>query len=95
MATRTLTYKAWLREVARHALGDGFNDLAGKPVADVVKLLGVSKQRVHQLILADRLDALHITTAAGDTALVIVTDSSLAKYQPQPNGVRLGSTSHA
>ena len=89
VATRTISWKQWLSAVRRSALGDGFGDLAGLPVADVCKRLDVSKQRVGELVKADRLDAIHVTTAKGTVAIVLITEASLARYAPQPHGIHL------
>lgn len=80
MATRTLTWSQWLKLVARHSLDNGFANVAGYPVADVCERLGVTKQRVHQLIEAGALDTLQVTNAAGKVAVILVTDASLERY---------------
>lgn len=84
-----------MRAVVSNRTEDGFARLAGKPVADVAELLGVSKQRVHQLIEAERLDTIEITTASGIVAMTLVTDASLARYAPQPTGVGFAQTAHS
>lgn len=89
MATRKITWRQWLTAIRRDALGDGFGDLAGLPVADVCKRLDISPQRVGQLVEANRLDAIHVTTAKGTLAVVLITEASLARYAPQPSGVHL------
>lgn len=80
MATRTLPYSKWLREVARHGLGEAFLQLSGQPVADVAVELGVSTQRVYQLIEQDALDLLQITTRAGKVSVTLVTQASIERY---------------
>lgn len=89
MATKSITFKQWLSAVRKHATSDGFNDYDGKPPADVCRSLNISKQRLSQLVAADRLDVLEITTAKGTVAMRLVTASSLARYAPNPTGVRL------
>lgn len=86
MATRQITWRQWLRRITSNALGDGFGDLAGYPIADVVKRLNVSQERVRQLIEADRLDAIQVLTAKGSVAVTLVTEASLEAYEPRPNG---------
>lgn len=83
MATRTLTWSQWLKLVARHSLGDGFANVAGQPVPDVCEALGVTKQRVHQLIDSGALDTLQVTNSAGRVAITLVTDASLERYLAQ------------
>lgn len=80
MATRTLKYTEWLKLVTRHALDGEFPNVAGHPVMDVAKRLGVSKQRMYQLIGEGTLDTLHVTNAAGKVALTLITDASLERY---------------
>lgn len=80
MATRTLTYRKWLVEVAKHGLGEGFDHLSGYAVPDVAARLDVSRQRVHQLLESGALDALQITTKTGSVAMTLVTEASLGRY---------------
>lgn len=89
MATKTITLKQWLSAIRKHATSDGFNDLDGKPPVDVCRSLNISKQRLSQLVAADRLDVLEITTAKGTVAMRLITNASLARYAPNPHGVRL------
>ena len=80
MATRTLTYRKWLVEVAKHGLGDGFKNLTGYAVPDVAVRLDMSRQRVHQLLENGALDALQVTTKSGTVAMTLVTEASLERY---------------
>jgi len=80
MATRTLKYTEWLKLVTRSSLGDQFSHVSGFPPADVAKRLGVSRERVSQLVREGTLDTLSITTAAGAVALTLVTEYSLERY---------------
>lgn len=80
MATRTLKYTEWLKLVARHGLGREFENLSGYPVADVAARLEVNRSRVYQLIESGALDTLVITTAAGTTAMTLVTEASIERY---------------
>jgi hypothetical protein len=59
---------------------DALGDLGGHPVDDVATKLGVTKQRVHQLIESDALDAIAIMTKAGNPAVIVVTQASLDFY---------------
>lgn len=87
VATKTISWKNWLAGVLRAAGGDGLDDRIGVPIADVCRRLDISKQRVGQLVEADRLDAIHVTTSKGTTAIVLITEASLARYHPNPSGV--------
>ena len=70
-----------MKELRRAVLSpDHLGDLGGHPVDDVAKKLGVTKQRVHQLIDSNALDAIIVTTKAGHTAAIIVTQASLDYY---------------
>jgi hypothetical protein len=81
MARRTLTFSDWMRHLRKAILSpDSLGDLGGHPVDDVATKLGVTKQRVHQLIDSDALDALVVTTKAGNVTAVIVTQASLDHY---------------
>lgn len=80
MATRTLTWTEWLKLVRRHALDNGFQNVAGYPAADVAARLGVSHQRVYQLIQGGALDVVEVTTKAGKVSLSLVTEASLERY---------------
>ncbi len=80
MATRTLKLSEWLKLVARHGLGDGFQQLAGYSVADVASRLGVHRSRVYQLLEDGSLDAVAVTTEDGRVALTLVTEASLERY---------------
>ena len=80
MATRTLTWTQWLKLVARHSLDAGFQNVAGYPIADVASRLGVSRQRVNQLVADGTLDTLEVTTKAGRVAVSLVTEASLERY---------------
>lgn len=80
MATRTLTYRKWLTEVAKHGFGEGFKHLSGYAVPDVAVRLDMSRQRVHQLLESGALDALQITTKTGTVAMTLVTEASLERY---------------
>lgn len=86
MAHRQILWKTWLKAITSRATGDGFAKYAGFPIADVAKRLRVSDQRVRQLIEADRLDCLQITTAAGAVAVTLVTEESLEAYEPRATG---------
>jgi hypothetical protein len=81
-----MTWKKWISAITRDPMGDGFTRLAGYPVADVVKRLGVSEQRVRQLVEAGQLDAIQITTAKGTVAVTLITEASLEAYEPRPAG---------
>jgi len=80
MATRKLNFTDWLRLVRRHATDNGFQNVAGYPVVETASRLGITKQRVHQLLEADVLDSLAITTKAGTTAVLLVTEASIERY---------------
>jgi hypothetical protein len=86
MATRTIKFREWLKQVVKHATGDGFLDLAGYPIADVAHRLKVSEQRVRQLIEADRLDTIQILTWKGNVAVTLVTEASLEAFEPRAPG---------
>lgn len=77
MARKTVPFTQWLKEVARRPLGDTY---VGVPVADAMEKLGVSKQRVHQLIDNNTLDAIEVTTKKGAVAIILVTNASLDFY---------------
>lgn len=79
MATRTLKYTEWLKMV-RGAVTEQPSHVYGYPIADVAKRLKVSRQRVNQLVNDGTLDTLAITTAAGRTAMTLVTEYSLERY---------------
>lgn len=80
MATRTLTWTHWLREVRKAPLGAGFSHVAGYPVADVAARLDVDRSRVHQLLSSGALDSVEITTRKGTVAMTLVTEASLERY---------------
>jgi hypothetical protein len=81
MARRTLTFSDWMRHIRKAVTSpDDLGDLGGHPVDDVASKLGVSRQRVHQLIDSNALDALVVTTKAGNIAAVVVTQASLDYY---------------
>lgn len=80
MSARTLTYAAWLKLVTRHALDGEFPNVAGHPVMDVAKRLGIGKARIYQLIDEGTLDTLHVTNSLGKVALTLITDASLERY---------------
>jgi hypothetical protein len=83
VATRTLTWTKWLALVARHSLDNEFGNIAGYPSIDVAEKLGVSKQRVHQLIEDGVLDTVEVKNAAGRLAIVLITEASLERYLAQ------------
>lgn len=80
MATRRLAIGDWLKLVRRHALDDGFKNLAGYPIVDVAARLKVSHQRVYQLIGEGVLDTIEIVNKAGKVSLSLVTEASLDRY---------------
>jgi hypothetical protein len=80
MATRTLKYTEWLKLVRGAFTGDASSHVYGYPPADVAKRLNVSRERVSQLVREGTLDTLSITTAAGRTALTLITEYSLERY---------------
>ena len=80
VATRTLPFAKWLKLVARHALDDGFKNVAGLPVAEVVARLGCHRSRVYQLIEEGVLDTINVTTVGGRIAIVLVTEASFERY---------------
>lgn len=53
--------------------------LDGYSPGGVCQLLGVSRQRVHQLVDADKLDAYRIHDRLGNLAAIIITDESLSR----------------
>jgi hypothetical protein len=76
-----LTMAQWMKRIAKAALSpDDLGDLGGSTVDDVATKLGLTKQRVHQLIDSNKLDALVIMSNAGNIAAVIVTQASLDQY---------------
>jgi hypothetical protein len=70
----------WLRLVKRHALDDGFANVAGYPVADVAARLHVSTQRVYQMIESGTFDIIEIVNKAGRVSLTLITEASLDRY---------------
>ena len=80
MAKRTLTYRNWLRDVARAGLGDALKSVSGFTAIETAARLGVSRARVYQLIEEGSLDILCITTHTGAPALTLVTEASLEHY---------------
>lgn len=86
MATRQMAWKDWLKRVLKAPLADQTSDFIGYPVDAVSERLGVSRQRVHQLIEAERLDTIEILTTKGAVCMTLVTEKSLEKYVPAPVG---------
>lgn len=86
MARKQMAWKDWLKAITSRPTGDGFHSFAGFPVDEVSKRLRVSRQRVHALIEADRLDVIEILTTKGSVALTLVTEASLAKFEPRATG---------
>lgn len=80
MAKRTLTYRTWLRDVARTGLGDALKSITGFTAVETAARLGVSRARVYQLLEEDALDTLCITTDSGVAALTLITEASLDRY---------------
>jgi predicted DNA-binding transcriptional regulator AlpA len=80
MATRTLKFREWLKLVAKHSTDDGFANLAGYPVDDVAKRLGVNRSRVYQLIEDETLDRIQVLTWTGKVAITLVTEASIDRY---------------
>jgi len=80
MATRRLTFSQWLRAIAPVALEDRFKNLAGYPSADVADRLGVSRQRVEQLVGAGTLDTIEIVNKKGQVSMVLITEASVDRY---------------
>lgn len=80
MATKTYTFSQWLKLVVKHAADNGFQNVAGYPVADAAKKLEVSPSRIAQLIAEDVLDTLEVTTVAGRVAIRLVTEASIERY---------------
>lgn len=80
VATRTLTFAEWLKLVSTQALGRSAANVLGYPRADAAARLGVSEQRISQLVSAGVLDTLDVTTKAGRVAISLVTDASLERY---------------
>lgn len=80
MSTTTLTYSEWFKAVRRHATDDRFPDFSGYPIADVAERLKVTKQAVHHLLEKNHLDAIAITTKAGNVAVTLITQASLDYY---------------
>lgn len=87
MATKTFTFPQWLKAMRKHDLhaGDLFT-CAGPSIVDAAKRLGVSDQRIRQLIEADRLDCVRVVTWKGNLAATMVTEASLEAYEPRPTG---------
>lgn len=80
MATRTLKFPEWLKLVRRHATDDGFENLAGYPVDDVAKRLGLTRSRVYQLIEDESLDRIQVLGWTGKVAITLITEASLDRY---------------
>lgn len=80
MATRRLSFADWLRLVRRHALDDGFPNVAGYPPRDVATKLDVSHQRVSQLVAEGTLDTIEIVNKDGKVSLTLITEASLDRY---------------
>jgi hypothetical protein len=80
MANRNLQFAEWLKLVGTHFFGDHAGNIIGFPAADVAKRLGVSRQRVEQLVKAETLDTVSIVNPKGRVYLVLITDASIDRY---------------
>jgi hypothetical protein len=81
MARREITFSEWMRAIRRAITSpNDLGDLGGSPVDDVARKLGVTKQAVHKMIDTDKLDAIVVTSKAGNTTVVIITQASLDYY---------------
>jgi hypothetical protein len=80
MSTKTYKFGQWLKAVQEHAGGEGFKKLAGYPVEDVAKRLGVDRSRVYQLIEAETLDRIQVLSWTGKVAITLITEASLERY---------------
>lgn len=61
--------------------GKSVGDLRGYSPAGAAEELGVSRQRIHQLVQQDRLDQLVIRDKNGTICATFVTENSVAAYQ--------------
>jgi hypothetical protein len=80
MATRKFTLKAWFKACVSATLNDDFLDLTGPTPSAAAQTLEVSRQRVHQLIAEEALDAVQITGPNGAVSVTYVTQASLNRY---------------
>jgi hypothetical protein len=80
MALRKMKLGDWFKACRKNALGDGFNDLTGPVASMAAETLGVTKQRVHQLVQQDWLDAVSVTAPNGTITITFITENSLNHY---------------
>ena len=80
MATRKMKLGEWFKACRKSAFDDGFLDLTGPTPSAAAQTLEVSRQRVHQMIESNMLDAVHIVAPNGTISLTYVTENSLNRY---------------
>jgi hypothetical protein len=80
MALRKMKLGDWLKACRSNALGDGFNDLTGPVASMAAERLDVTKQRVHQMVQDDLLDAVSVTAPNGTITVTFITENSLNRY---------------
>lgn len=95
MASRQMAWTDWLKRVTRAPLASQTGNYVGYPVDAVADRLCVSRQRVHQLIQQGDLDTIEILTTKGKLSMVLVTETSLEKYEPVAVGSNQFVTRHA
>jgi hypothetical protein len=87
---RKMALKDWFTACRKNALKDEFLDLTGPVPSSVADTLEISKQRVHQLVQDDALDAVSVTAPNGTITMTFVTENSLARYLAKRAPARRG-----
>jgi hypothetical protein len=80
----------WFKACRKNALEDAFGDLTGPVASTAAETLEVSKQRVHQLVQDDSLDAVAVTAPNGTITVTFITENSLKRYLAKRSPARRG-----
>jgi uncharacterized heparinase superfamily protein len=77
---RKMALKDWFTACRKNALKDEFLNLTGPVPSSVAETLEVTKQRVHQLVQDDHLDAISVTAPNGTITVTFISEASLTRY---------------
>lgn len=83
MSTKQFTFGEWVKALRKSSLSDNLFGVTPRAAAE---RLGVSSQRVHQLIQEERLDVIRVNDANGHPAILLITEASLQAHKPRAVG---------
>jgi hypothetical protein len=80
MAARKMSLKDWTKACFKNTFDDGLLDFIGPTAPAAAQMLGVSRQRIYQLLDEKVLDTVAVTAPNGTITVTYITQASINRY---------------